>query len=107
MALSNRNLFVLSLFYTVTCSVGTQMCTKLVSIDGSSASNDQVFSKGVYHVKTTLPSNSAEIQELVTTLLKNISTVEFKRKGFTGTLQPKHIKQVSDVHYIHANKMYE
>jgi len=104
MALSNRNLLVLSLLYiAVTCSVCVQMCTKLVTIDGSPASDDQVFSKGVYHVKTTLPSNSEEIQELVTALLKNISTVEFKRRSFTGTLQPKHIKQVRDVCYTNVN----
>jgi len=107
MALSNRNLLVLSLLYTAaTCSVGGQMCTKLVTIDGSPASNDQLFSKGVYHVKTTFPSNSVEIQELVTALLKNISTVEFKRRSFTGILQPKHIKQVSDVCYTYVNKIY-
>jgi len=100
MALSNRNLFVLSLLISAICSVGAQMCTKLVTTNGSPASNDQVFTKGVYHVKTTLPSNSEEIQELVTVLLKNISIVEFKRRSFTGTLQPKHIKQVSDVYMI-------
>lgn len=97
MALSN---VVLILVCLITCSVGAQVCTKLATIDGSPADGGQVFSNGVYHVKTTLASDSAEIRKLATNLLKNISTVEFKRKSFIGTLQPKHIKQVSHSCYI-------
>ena len=104
MALDTRNIFALSLFWILFCSVDALKCTKLISIDGSTTSSDQVFSRGVYKVKTTVEAGSEEIKQLATDLLTNISTVEFKRKSFTGMLQPKHIKKVNYIcHYLCTN----
>ena len=90
MFLQSRIVFILSLVCT---SVVAMKCDKLRTIDDDAVTEDHVFNEGVYRVKTTLQSNSGEIQELVGSL-KNIDNAIFSRRGFTATLQPKHIKKV-------------
>lgn len=93
MFLQSRIVFILSLVCTLVCSVVAMKCDKLLTIDDDVVT-DHVFNEGVYRVKTTLQSNSGEIQELVGSL-KNIDNAIFSRRSFTATLQPKHIKKVS------------
>ena len=86
--------FILSLVCTLVYSVVAMKCDKLRTIDDDAVTENYVFNEGVYRVKTTLQSNSAEIQELVASL-KYIGNAIFSRRSFTATLQPKHIKKVS------------
>ena len=61
--------------------MATLKCPKLIIIDERIASNDQVFSRGVYKVSTTLAAGPEGIQQVATDLLTNISVVEFKNRG--------------------------
>ena len=100
MFLQNRILYVYSLVYcTLICSVVALKCDKLHSIDDNPTTEDQVFNEGIYRVKTKLKSDSAKIQELITSL-KGISNVNFSKRSFTAILQPKHIKKVSNKHIL-------
>ena len=92
----SRILFVHSLFCILICSTVALKCDKLHTIDNKAATEDRVFNEGVYHVKTTLQSKSGEMQELLVSM-NGISNVKLRKRGFTATLQPKHIKKVSNI----------
>ena len=94
MFLQSRILFIHGLVCVLIGSVVALQCDKLSTTNDNTATGDRVFNEGVYHVRTTLKTSSAEVQELVTSL-KGISDVIFNRRSFTATLKPKHIKKVS------------
>ena len=77
----------------IICRVTALKCTKLVTIDGISAMDEQIFTEGLYAVNTTLPTNSTEFRELATSL-QDHNIAEFKDENFVATLLPQHIKKV-------------
>ena len=97
----NRILFICGSFCVLICCVVAFKCDKLRTVDGSSATEDHVVNEGVYHVKTKLKSNLKQLKELADSL-QGVSDVKFTRRGFTVTLQPKHIKKVVDNHVCYT-----
>lgn len=94
MFLQNRISIIYSLVIcTLICSVVALKCDKLITTNDKATTEDRVFDEGIYRVKTTLPRDSAEIQELILSL-KGISIIKHNKLSFTATLQPKHIKKV-------------
>jgi len=73
--------------------VAALKCTKLVTVEGTPAMDQQIFTEGLYAVNTTLPTNSTEIRELATSLLDHRIS-EFKDGNFVAILQPQQIKKV-------------
>ena len=85
---------VLLVFSALICTAVAMKCTKMMITRGDvSSSNDEVFSEGLYHIKTILPHKSEEIRELATSLVDEVN-LEFHHRGFIATLEPKHIKKV-------------
>jgi len=83
---------VLLVFSVLICTAVAMKCNKLIS-DSVTTSNDEVFTEGLYHVKTILPHRSAGIRKLAASLVDE-GNIDFHHSGFITTLEPKHIKMV-------------
>jgi len=87
---------ILMIYYIlsiITCRVTALKCTKLVTIDGIPAIDEQIFTEGLYVVNITLSTNSTEFRELAASL-QDHHIAEFKDDNFVATLLPQHIKKV-------------
>ena len=93
MMLQRSILAIYCVLTTLICTITALKCTKLVTIDGTPVTDEQIFTEGLYAVNTTLPTNSTEIRELAASL-QDSHIVEFNKDSFVITLLPEHIKKV-------------
>lgn len=93
----NFSLTLLLLVSTTAVFTAAINCRKMIrdqegSIETMKATND-IMEKGQYMVRTIWRTDSAELQELISTL-DGASDIHYKQNSFTAVLQPKDLKKV-------------
>ena len=63
------------------------------SSNGNTGATADIMETGQYKVKTTMRTNSAEVQDLISKL-NGASDIQYKRHSFTAILRPKDLKKV-------------
>ena len=96
----NSSLQLLILLVASAVFTAAMPCNKMILEKGSNenmAATNDVMEMGQYIVRTTRRTESAEIQELISTL-DGSSDVQYMYNSFTAVLQPKDLKQVRIMH---------
>ena len=94
----NFSLHIVLLLVVTTTAVYTaaMTCDKMIweksSNENTRAAND-IMEMGQYTVSTTRRTDSAEVQDLISTL-DGASDIQYKQNSFTAILQPKDLKKV-------------
>ena len=94
----NFSLHILLLVVTTTAVYTAAMtCDKMIweesSTENTRTTNDIILEMGRYTVRTTRRTNSAEVQDLISTL-DGASNIQYKLNSFTAILRPKDLKKV-------------
>ena len=94
----NLSLHILLLIVTTTAVYTAAMtCDKMIweksSNENVRTTNDIILEMGRYTVRTTRRTNSAEVQDLISTL-DGASDIQYKLNSFTAILRPKDLKKV-------------
>ena len=63
------------------------------SSNGNTGATTDILETGQYMVRTTMRTDSAEVQDLISKL-NGASDIQYKRHSFTAILQPKDLKKV-------------
>ena len=63
------------------------------SSNGNTGATTDIMETGQYMVKTTMRTDSAEVQDLISKL-NGASDIQYKKHSFTAILQPKDLKKV-------------
>ena len=84
--------FTFQLLLLVATTVAALPCKKMIWKDSTGVTND-VMETGLYTVKTTRRTGSAEVQDLISRL-DGATNIQYKHNSFTAVLQPKDLKKV-------------
>ena len=92
----NFSLHILLLVVTTTADYTAAMtCDKMIweksSNENTRTAND-ILEMGQYTIRTTRRTDSAEVQDLISTL-DGASDIQYKHNSFTAILQPKDLKR--------------
>ena len=63
------------------------------SSNGNTGATTDILETGQYMVRTTMRTDSAEVQDLISKL-NGASDIQYKQHSFTAILQPKDLKKV-------------
>ena len=63
------------------------------SSNGNTGATADIMETGQYKVKTTMKTDSAEVQDLISKL-NGASDIQYKQHSFTAILRPKDLKKV-------------
>ena len=92
----NFSVQLLLLVATTAVYTAAMTCNKMIwdesSNDNTRTTND-IMEMGQYVVRTTRRTDSAELQDLISTL-DGASDIQYKHNSFTAVLQPKDLKKV-------------
>ena len=92
----NFSVQLLLLVATTAVYTAAMTCNKMIwddsSNDNKRATND-IMEMGQYVVRTIRRTDSAELQDLISTL-DGASDIQYKHNSFTAVLQPKDLKKV-------------
>ena len=94
----NFSFQILLLVATMAVYTAAMTCNKMIWDESSnenmrSRGADDIMEMGQYIVRTTRRTDSAELQDLISTL-DGASDIQYKRNSFTAVLQPKDLKKV-------------
>ena len=92
----NFSLQILLLVATTAVYTAAMTCNKMIWNESSNENiraADDIMEMGQYTVRTTRRTDSAELQDLISTL-DGASDIQYKRNSFTAVLQPKNLKKV-------------
>ena len=87
---------LLLLMGTTAVLTGAITCKNIISDTSSNANTGattDILETGQYMVKTTMRTDSAEVQDLMSQL-NGASDIQYKQHSFTAILQPKDLKKV-------------
>ena len=94
--LSEMNFSLLLVVTTTAVYTAAMTCDKMIweksSNENTRAAND-IMEMGKYTVMTTRRTDSAEVQDLISTL-DGASDIQYEHNSFTAILQPKDLKKV-------------
>ena len=93
----NFSIRLVQLVGTMAVFTAAMTCNKMIkdktSNERMGASNDDILEMGQYLVRTSRRTDSAEVQDLISTL-DGASNIKYKHNSFTALLQPKDLKKV-------------
>ena len=106
----NFSVHILLLIVTTTAVYTAAMtCDKMIWEESSNekmrTTNDIIMEMGRYTVRTTRRTDSAEVQDLISTL-DGASDIQYKLNSFTATLRPKDLKKVLQIDQQNEVAMY-
>ena len=106
----NFSFQILLLVATMAVYTAAMTCNKMIWDESSnenmrSRGADDIMEMGQYTVRTTRRTDSAELQDLISTL-DGASDIQYKRNSFTAVLQPKDLKKVCKQTSKVTNKIY-
>ena len=84
---------LLLLIGTTAVLTAAMTCKNIIwdtSSNGNTGATTDILETGQYMVKTTMRTDSAEVQDLIS----RASDIQYKQHSFTAILQPKDLKKV-------------
>ena len=87
---------LLLLIGTTAVFTAAATCKNIISdtsSNGNTGATTHILETGQYMVRTTMRTDSAEVQDLISKL-NGASDIQYKQHSFTAILQPKDLKKV-------------
>ena len=87
---------LLLLIGTTAVLTASSTCKNIISdtsSNGNTGATTDILETGQYMVRTTMRTDSAEVQDLISKL-NGASDIQYKKHSFTAILQPKDLKKV-------------
>lgn len=89
---------LLLLIATTTVLTAAVTCKNMIrdtSSNRNTGATNDILETGQYKVRTTMRSDSAKVQDLISKL-NGASDIQYKQHSFTAILQPKDLKKVAN-----------